>query len=535
MANRNPFQNAAGPIQDTDQFIIQQDTGTNGTTAADIKAYASVQYVLPAATQTVNGGVKKTSFNVFDFGVVGDGNTDDTAAFQSAITAAIAGNSKLIIPSPSEFYKITSTLNVHPSSGSECYLDLECQGIPRSQIVYSGATNTTCFSIIGLRFSTWTGLKILLGANSGLIGFDIDTSSSAGSTSFDTFINCQVALGSGTSQIGWRIGQVSGGGADISDLLWQTSSVYGGSTTPITGQEAWAVKGSNTLNNSLLNCFGAYLDTFYSNKSGGNGSIYFYGTGTSHNNLEFDIANNQTYLISGGRFEVGKRILTLETGSVAPAITFQNTEFDGYTPTDGILFYMDMPGCLKLDNVNIQAPTGQPYTSSMIKGFGGGSSLNGSLIVSGGSIEAADPFYLVNQNGTLWSVDINSVGQLSSGSRVAMMANRSHRTLITAPNGGTVISDIDYLTTDASQGWFFVPYDTDSHIGDVVSIIGKGSGGWRLWNKEAGGVIHFGANSTTAGTAGYIASNLISDVITVKKTGALEWTTISAIGTPTTH
>ena len=49
--------------------------------------------------------------NVLDYGAVGDGTTDDTAAIQSAINAAAVNNQLLYFPTNS--YKVTSTLTIY--------------------------------------------------------------------------------------------------------------------------------------------------------------------------------------------------------------------------------------------------------------------------------------------------------------------------------------------------------------------------------------------------------------------------------------
>lgn len=63
-----------------------------------------------ALTKTTNRMMEGAYLNVLDYGAIGDGSTDDTAAFQAAITAGQTLEKTVYVPSGT--YKITSQLNV---------------------------------------------------------------------------------------------------------------------------------------------------------------------------------------------------------------------------------------------------------------------------------------------------------------------------------------------------------------------------------------------------------------------------------------
>jgi hypothetical protein len=187
----------------------------------------------------------------------------------------------------------------------------------------------------------------------------------------------------------------------------------------VSGQIGWLIEGPNTLSNTWMGGFGAHLDKIFSNASQpdtgartpqGNGSVYFYGLGGSHNNIDFEIASSGTYLISGGRFEVGKKFLNVRTGSDHPAITVTAVQLSTYTPTDGCVFNMDRPGTLILEGCRLINNDKSAFASNMIKlgGFGGG---RGTLIVRGGAYPARKPFY--TKTHPSWKINIHSVGKLS--------------------------------------------------------------------------------------------------------------------------
>lgn len=112
---------------------------------------------------------------VKDFGAIGDGVTDDTAAIQAAIDAAIVAGrgAAVILPSPSGFYRISSELVVDDAVG----LTIIGYGLPRihqdtnsvNGLVITG--DSSDIEVCGLRLTgtsaaTVTGAGILAGYNS---------------------------------------------------------------------------------------------------------------------------------------------------------------------------------------------------------------------------------------------------------------------------------------------------------------------------------------------------------------------------------
>ena len=355
--------------------------------------------------------------NIMDFGAKGDGITDDTQAFQNAFNKAIATKGKLVIPPPKSFYKITNTIDVVPATGKQVMMDIDAWGWGEGTIAiqYMGQSNRPVFRIIGLKQAIWTGLKV--GINEGLTGvqiFDVDTTPDSHSTSFVTFKNCYLILGNKPNNVGFRLGHLSGGSADISNYQWENCSVFGGR---LPGQIAYLVEGNNTLSNTWMGGFVAHCDKVFSNKSGsgaknerGNGSVYFYGLGGSHNNTDFEFAFEQTYVIIGGRFEVGRRFLNVVDHKFHASISVIGCQIDGYEPHDGVLMYMGTAGSLTVDNCYMQR-NGGDFSNMIVLGGTGGV---GSLMVRGGAAASAKPFYRKVGNSTQWKVYIQGVGKFSS-------------------------------------------------------------------------------------------------------------------------
>ena len=106
-----------------------------------------------------------------------------------------------------------------------------------------------------------------------------------------------------------------------------------------------------------------------------------------------------------------------------------------------------------------------------------------------------------------------------------------YETVIATPK--QCVSDVMYGADYATLLTFTLPSVANSHLGDKLSIIGVGAGGWIL-AQNATQVIHVGATWTVAGVTGSIASTDRSDcvdlVCTVEGT---TWTAYSVIGSLT--
>lgn len=361
-------------------------------------------------------------YNVVDYGAVGDDSTDDTDAIQAAIDAAIAGKGTLLFPAPASAYKVTETLSVAPPSGSEVVLDIECHGTPRGCIKYYGATNTACFLINGMRFSTWSGVKVYLTDTAGQIAFDIDTvGGSSSSNSFNKFVRCDAIFANADNQQGFRIGHTSANGGDISCITFDTCLVYGYQAALKTGSIAWHFEGSNVLQNSLLNCFWAYLEKGVSNVEGagaantGNGSIYVFGCGSSNVSIDYEIQNTQNVSIKGGRYETGLLFLKIPWNNKNPVIQVEGVEINDYHPADGRLVFSEMPCSISWRDVSVKGR--DPWDEDMFRldgGQYGPTTAIGSLILDGGSIETSASAVHNLPGATVWNVYYRGVGKMNS-------------------------------------------------------------------------------------------------------------------------
>ena len=84
-----------------------------------------------------------------------------------------------------------------------------------------------------------------------------------------------------------------------------------------------------------------------------------------------------------------------------------------------------------------------------------------------------------------------------------------------------------YITNNASQVNVTLP--SSASIGDIVRVVGLGSGGWKL-SQNASQYVYFGNLTSTTGTGGYLESTNEHDSIELVCVSTNGWSVISSIG-----
>lgn len=266
-------------------------------------------------------------YNVMDFGAKGTGGTvDDSIAFQNCANAAILGCGDFVIPPPPVEYVISKTI-VMKSPTNQIWMNLTSWGwgAGTNHIEYRGPSNSSVFYVVGLKSSTWQGLKVRTNEGlSNVVTYDFDATPAAQSTTFNTIRNFYTDLGNQSGNIAFRLGRMKEGEnhGDICHYSFENSVVYGKFQDPQPNTIGYQILGRNAVGMSFFNCFTAFCDIKYTNKAidgrRGNGCVSFYTCGSSQNNIDFSIHSEQTYLISGGRYEgTKKRFLEVLDGAHA--------------------------------------------------------------------------------------------------------------------------------------------------------------------------------------------------------------------------
>ena len=93
------------------------------------------------------------------------------------------------------------------------------------------------------------------------------------------------------------------------------------------------------------------------------------------------------------------------------------------------------------------------------------------------------------------------------------------------------VSDVMYGANYATTLTFTLPAVVNSHVGDKISIVGIGAGGWAL-AQNATQTIRVGSTWSLVGTGGSIASSDMSDCVDlVCIVEGTTWIATSMVGT----
>ena len=385
--------------------------GSQATVTGSISGNNTIlSFGIPGSYPPQSGGTTaRAQFDVYSYGARGDGVSDDSQAFNDAFIAARNAKGTMVIPPASNFYRLNSTINIVPDASNQVWVDIKAKG-KAGEIRYFGPSNTPVFKIIGLKGSLWEGLNVAISAGqSGVQIFDIQTTVEANSSSFNTFKTFYLNLGSGVNNIGIRTGAVDGGandGKDISNYNFENLTVFG---SRIAGQYAFQNLGMNTLSMAWYGGFVAFCDKVYSNISAdgtkrGNGAVAFYGLGGSHNNLDFHFAFEQSYIISGGRWEVGSKFLKVSDGAYA-SVVVEGLVIHDYS-SENVIEAANATS-LTLKGVQISKTFGGTYNSCILLSANG---RNGVLNMQNCAL-SSNVLYTKTGN-TLWDITALGISKL---------------------------------------------------------------------------------------------------------------------------
>jgi pectate lyase-like protein len=453
-------------------------------------------------------------FNVEMFGAVGDGVTDDTAAIQAAINAALAVRGTVFFPPPSVTYKVTATLTIGTTGQSYCNL----QGSPKDEsnklILWAGANTTPIFSTRGWRESWADSITIKIpAASSGVVAWDVDTNASATSSTHLAFRNCNVFIvsgGAGTACYGWQLG-ASALTNDISCISWYDCNVYGaGDNTKL--HIGWSIEQANAISFHWYGGIGFYLAPMVKMFRGDD--FNFHGLGGTHNAKDFRIDTNSCNVnIFAGRFELGDKFIDVEHDTGNPQnITVVGAKVYNYTPAGGQIIRQLGVVNLLLDNCQFVNRGGADYTANMLWHYCDGAG-TGVTRVRGGVIQAPYPFHFINAGSVAgFRIRCESVTRCDTNGVYSSVMGADQSNALTY--GATVNTDAnlsDYFTLSVTNGTAFtIANPTNAFAGQVLTYDIKNSSG------GAHGVITWGAAFLNGG-AGTVGTGAFAGIANGKR------------------
>lgn len=269
-------------------------------------------------------------YNVKAYGATGDGATDDTAAIQSAIDAALSnvitnGYGGVPVFFPAGKYKITSTLQLYRSDFAFAFVDVLGVG-HASQIQWYGSTTGTAIKALRLKHFRMSGLLITNSVAAGTTIGLLCTNSTGGTGTLNGVCESVTVDGFYTCV---QLGEASG--AASSEITWINLTVQNCS------HGVYISSTGNTLNNQFHNIeiYSCSVAGIYSSQGEG---VFVYGGASSGNYRDFDFRHGGVYHIYGFRSESNTaEWLAGGTTAAFTSITIIDCNLLGTTAADGVL------------------------------------------------------------------------------------------------------------------------------------------------------------------------------------------------------
>lgn len=465
-----------------------------------------------ALTKVSYSMITGSPVNVKDFGAVGDGSTDDTAAMQAAITAVATTGQGLYIPAGT--YKITSAMT---STG---HLNMFGDG-EKSIISFSSATVGTGLTVSG----SLTQIQNITTASAGnlQVTFASAPSLSIGDIfciySTDLWNSIRAYYYSGE----WcECRGTSGSTAYLSNPLYDSYTpanvtVYKLNSKAVSFRDLRFVGGSNSqgllkiqfCDNPYLENVSAYNENYQAIEFDrcyrvyvSNSNIYNKGTGTL-DDYGLVIANSQKVNVEGGDFYARRHGISIGGGDYVCAVPNRDVKISNATISNDItsgVYAADMHG-------NIQDLRYQGCTLYQGGGWGGMDTGYDNCIIyaqfGGMCIYASEV-----KGGELYlrNCKLHTKGDPSSTSRgiIDVGGNSSALTSSTDETVSFIVENCYVFADGATSGTDFVKVVNDGSIVNVNIYID----GIRANVNAMGSVLRTNVNSGTAYSQAIVVDNI---------------------------
>lgn len=302
--------------------------------------------------------------NVKDYGAVGNGVADDTAAIQAAVNACTTSQNPVTtvrqqlhtLYVPAGDYRITSPIRIVSSQG----FNMEGDGYKSFIYVSGGLDLPNALDINGVAQGVFRNFQVsgpTLGSGAGkvdaVIDYYWDSTKSARSTSGCVFENIWIG---GRFVTGFGVSRLSNGAKQVDHTSWRQITVTGGgSTNPTLWQQGFYWGSGSQGNQTDFYLFGSGVaGCKYGHFLGTAKHITMIGGSNGDLNTAFWYNGAQGYIhISGMNFESVGRLWDSFGATGSPiSICLENIDYAVNTvASDGIWFRHHAPGMLTLRNV----------------------------------------------------------------------------------------------------------------------------------------------------------------------------------------
>lgn len=355
----------AGSFVVGDTYLITSIGTTNFQTIGAVSNTVGVHFIATGpGTGTGTAEFSRTvqskfqdQISVKDFGAVGDGITDDTAAIQNAINYCLSIGAELTLPVGS--YVISSTLELYGTVFlTGVSLIGEKTGSSSVELLWKGnAPTKAVIDIKGLNWSKIKGLQITSsdfslypylgcvhirsGQNTGTIG-----------SSGMEIENCYFIAGVGVNSYGVRIGENNEQGPQVSEIKCRAVTVVGRN---LTEYGWWVNAAGNAKDMTFTNC-GATECTIagvYYSGTAVSGWCLWNSFGGGYHACDFKVDGNGNLQVIGGGSEGSKKVLIQRGVGSNPASTyFYGYQAEALTTSDTFFIEAGVGGQTNLDLKN---------------------------------------------------------------------------------------------------------------------------------------------------------------------------------------
>jgi len=347
----------------TYKFVLKDSTGTTIGTYDNINSTyvagdlanttdpalgdALVGFRQSNSSGNLTGAVGRTvhqklqeSVSVLDFGAVGDGVTDDYAAFTAAIAALPAKGGTIYIPTTStNIYRISQTLNIRKpihiygdvmgannTTGTTLYFDANVSGIVFGAYNTSLYTTITPDGALGSQYSVLENLLIL---------------SAGGATDADGVVlrvqmTCRNVIARGFKRYGFRIyNTIGGGGSTEGDANgWQLNNCK----AILNGDHGFYVNGNDSNVGIAIKCFGQTNGNygFYDQSLIGNTYIGCDTAGNTSGSFYSNLASSAVTIIGLWEDGAGESILGSNVTAIGGNVGRISSSSAGFGMANGI-------------------------------------------------------------------------------------------------------------------------------------------------------------------------------------------------------